>query len=142
MEIEELMVGDYCRIAKDGLGISKGTAVRVLSIDGEVVFRGLRGCVSCRGIHDGDVSEGIWAAHLETIPLTREIIGRNFVKKVLYGIFEEAFVLEIHEISEGVFCVVYHVCDAPTPDQSVVVRFINELQHFLAHCKIKKEIEL
>ena len=78
----------------------------------------------------------------EPIPLTPEILEKNFEKKTFYGIYGDYFDLEFKEYSDSIYIVTYHNCEFNLPDQMMQVSFVHELQHFLNHCGIEKEIKL
>ena len=82
-------------------------------------------------------------ADLQPIPLTKEILEENgFEKKIHYGIFDDYYDFELWEYSDGIWLTTYHNCEVSLPDEQVFISFVNELQHFLTHCGIEKEIEL
>jgi len=77
------------------------------------------------------------------IPITAEIIQRNFEKKTHYGIFDDYFDFEIREYSESIYIVNYHSCEFSLPTTQIVgISFVHELQHALRLCGIEKEIVL
>lgn len=144
MTEKDVMVGDYLRVNRDGICIPKGTIVRVLEIDSENTFRekGLKGSAHCETMDDTWLSGGIWCDYLDPIPLTAEILEKNFNKKTFYGIFDDYFDFDIREYSDGIYIVTYHCCEMNLPDQCIILSFVHELQHFLNHCGILKEIVL
>ena len=79
---------------------------------------------------------------ISEIPITEEILEKNFEKKTFYGIYDDYFDLSIREYSDSIYVVTFHNCDASFPDQIVTLCFVHELQHFLHHCGIEKEIML
>ena len=82
-------------------------------------------------------------SHLQPIPLTPEIIAKNFEKKALYGIFDDFFDFTIREYNDGMYILNYHCCEFDMPDTQVVgICYIHELQHFLRHVGIDKDIEI
>lgn len=83
-----------------------------------------------------DISE------LDAIPLTPEIMEKNFEKKTFYGIYDDYFDLDIREYSDGLYIVTYHSCEFNIPNQTIHLSWIHELQHFMRHCGIEKEIRL
>ena len=78
----------------------------------------------------------------EPIPITQDFLEKNFEKKTFFGIFDDYFDLTIREYSDSLYIVDYHCCEMALPDQHVTVCFVHELQHFLTHCGIDKEIIL
>lgn len=79
---------------------------------------------------------------IDPIPLTTEILEKNFEKKTFYGIYDDYFDLDIREYSDGLYIVTYHSCEFNIPDQTIHLSWVHELQHFMRHCGIEKEIEL
>ena len=80
---------------------------------------------------------------ISPIPLTNEILEENvFDKKIHYGIFDDYYDFELWEYSDGIWNTTYHNCEVSLPDEQVFISFVHELQHFLTHCGIEKEIEL
>lgn len=80
---------------------------------------------------------------LQPIPLTAEILEKNeFEKKTFYGIYDDYFDLDIREYSDGLYIVTYHSCEFNIPDQTIHLSWVHELQHFMRHCGIDKEIVL
>ena len=79
---------------------------------------------------------------IDPIPLTPEILEKNFEKKTFYGIYDDYFDLDIREYSDSVYVATFHNCEMNIPDQQMTFSFVHELQHFLNHCGIEKEIEL
>ena len=84
MNIKELQIGDYFRVAKDNLCISKGTVVEIRGIDADNSFeeKNLKGCASCRPLDKYQFNGGIWVEHLEPIPLTAELLEKNGFRKI------------------------------------------------------------
>ena len=79
----------------------------------------------------------------QPIPLTKEILEKNFDKKTMYGVFDDYFDFEIREFSDSIYIVNYHSCEMPVPDTQIGgICFVHELQHALRLCGIEKEINL
>lgn len=91
---------------------------------------------------DFGFSDTFIETHIYPVPLTPEILEQNFEKKTFYGIFDDYFDLDIREYSDSVYVATFHNCEMNTPDQQMTFSFVHELQHFLSHCCIEKEIEL
>jgi hypothetical protein len=87
---------------------------------------------------------GFQEEHLEPIPLTAEILEQNGFKKKgnRYGIYDDYFDFEMHEYNDGTWLVSYHCCEMSLPDEQLLICYIHQLQHFMRHCGIEKEIEL
>jgi hypothetical protein len=79
MKANELMLGDFFRVNKDGLCIKKGTIVRVVGIDGEAKLeeKGLVCAVHCHPLDGEQFDGGIWLSYLEPISITPEILEKN-----------------------------------------------------------------
>lgn len=81
--------------------------------------------------------------YAQPIPLTAEILEKNFEKKTLYGIFDDYFDFEIREFNDSMYIVNYHCCEMPIPDTQISnICFVHELQHALRLCGVEKEIIL
>ena len=143
MKAEELMIGDLVRVSKD-VSIKKGTIVEIRAIDADREFHELKGCATCVPVDNPDgLSGGVWLDYLEPIPLTSEIIAKNFEKKALYGIFDDFFNFTIREYNDGMYILNYHCCEFDMPDTQVVgICYVHELQHFFTAHGIEKEIEV
>ena len=164
MKAEDLMIGDYCRVWREGLCIkNKGTIVKVLAIDAENRFekRGLVGCAHCHPL-DGQFDGGIWCEYLDPIPLTPEILEKNGFD--VNGIPEDMQPVEERDWSDDTY--VWSRQETPyertqvsvymdDPDNffaeiicqhchvdGVHINYVHELQHALKLCGISKEIVL
>lgn len=79
----------------------------------------------------------------DPIPITPEILEKNFEKKTYYGIFDDYYDFEIREYNEGMYIINYHSCEmAFPPTQIFGICFVHELQHCLALLGIDRQIEL
>lgn len=87
---------------------------------------------------------GYQQEHLEPIPLTVEILEQNGFKKKghRYGIYDDYFDFEMYEYNDGTWIVTYHCCEMPLPDEQLLVCYVHQLQHFMRHCAIEKELRL
>ena len=126
MKAEELMIGDLVQFAC----FDKSTiTVKVTAIGNNI---------------DGDSDTGshwcnIW--NVLPIPLTDEILEANFEKKgANFGIFDDYFDFELHEYNDGTWLATYHCCEMSLPDEQVMLFHVHQLQHFMRHCGIEKEI--
>ena len=80
---------------------------------------------------------------MEGIPLTAEILEANFEKKgANFGIFDDYFDFELHEYNDSTWLVTYHCCEMSLPDEQVLIFHVHQLQHFMRHCGIEKDIKL
>jgi len=146
MKATELMTGDLVRVSKD-VCYKKGTIVKIHGIDADHVFpeKGLKGVASCMQVNDPDgCTSGVWLDYLEPIPLTAEILEQNGFKKKghRYGIYDDYFDFEIYEYNDGTWIVTYHCCEMSLPDEQLLVCYVHQLQHFMRHCAIEKELRL
>lgn len=132
MKAKQLTLGNYA--------LYNGLAVRVFNIHDNVFLDG--GDESVEVVYDDGVVVLVDPCSLEPIPITKDFLEKNFEKKVLFGIFDDYFDLEIHEINDGMFQVTYHSCEMSVPDQSMTLCYVHELQHFMNHCGIEKEVVL
>ena len=132
MRASDLMIGDWLLSVIDRYDHVEKKPCRVtgIRIDGSELIQA----------DDTDV----WYSPCtyEPIPITPEFLEKNFEKKVLFGIFDDYFDMEIHEINDGLFQATYHSCEMSVPDQSMTLCYVHELQHFLTHCAIEKEVVL
>jgi hypothetical protein len=145
MEANEIMVGDYLRVNRDGICIPKGTIVRVSEIDSENTFRekGLKGSARCEAMDDTWLSGGIWCDYLDPIPLTPKILEKNgfqFYNGIWYVDFDR---LDLGVLAIGIddgcgvgFCIM------PDGEVSYFCNSVHQMQHFLRLCLIEKEITL
>ena len=80
------------------------------------------------------------------IPITSEILKKNFEKKVfydIYGIYDDYFDFDIRLLTDGYYMCNYHNCEFNLPDTQIVgIGYVHELQHVLRLCGINKMIEL
>ena len=143
----DLMIDDIVRIAKD-VCIPKGTVVSIKGIDANNRFieKHLVGSVSCLPINDEyGTTCGVWVEYLEPIPLTPEILEKNFeIESNIFGLqtfkLNENFKLENRGDR---FCLVrkcryyypstFWICD---------LVYLHQLQHVLRFCGISIKIKL
>lgn len=126
----ELMAGDYLRVNRAGLCIKKGTIVEVRGIDADRRFDNHTGCASCHPLDDNQFGGGIWCDYLDPIPLTPEILEKNF---------PTAGELAWWPVEDGLHCESRNTDDIMV---SGVFRFVHQLQNALRLCGIEKSIEL
>ncbi len=129
MKAAELMVGNWVLI--------NGTPRKIQAVDGvddEIMADDELYTLAEDRYHSEDKVEGV--------PITREILEKNFEKKTFYGIYDDFFDLDIREYSDGIYIVTYHSCEMSIPDQNVLVSWVHELQNFLNHCGIEHDIKL
>lgn len=147
MKANELMIGDLLRVNRDGLCIKKDTIVQIRGIDGDNKFeeRKLVGCAGCQPLDKTQFAGGIWLDYLSPIPITPEILEKNFGPEIngMYFDGNEFQELMIQEVNDGTW-IIKHDCVefSGIPRQQVMVCYVHELQHALRLCGIYKEIEL
>lgn len=164
MKANELMIGDYLRINRDGLCIKKDTIVEVRGIDADNRFENHIGCASCHPLDDNQFDGGIWCDYLDPIPLTPEILERNGFKHVdkgseicirgeyLWGDkgkrnFTAVRITYYKGLSSGVNLLTKIETDCSHDSginmvHSCDIEYVHQLQHALRLCGIEKEIRL
>jgi hypothetical protein len=83
MKAKELMIDGLFRVKKD-VCLPKGTIVVIRGIDADKRFpkRNLVGSSTCLPVNSSDgFTYGVWAEYLEPIPLTPEVLEKNFESK-------------------------------------------------------------
>lgn len=115
MDVKNLMVGDYLQL--------EGLAYRVIQIDGIV--------------RDGFMLENGMEDYGEPIPLTKDILWRNFPDTLgnVYWIWDDEKSNEEENWYE--FSI-----SGKNVKVNMEIRYVHELQHALRLCGINKEIEL
>lgn len=94
---------------------------------------------------EGEGFWGVWnyPAYCKPIPISEEILAKNFEKKTHWGIFEDYFDFTIREFNDGMYVVNYDCCEMNLPGTQIVgICWVHELQQVLRLLGIKKEIEL
>lgn len=77
----------------------------------------------------------------EPIPLSQEFFEKNgFGSGDNLGLFDEYFDLTIREWSDSIWVLKYESTEMNTPPEQMSCSFVHELQHFLSHCAIDKEV--
>ena len=131
INIKDIRVGDYIRVNRD-VCIKKGTIVEVRGIDADNRFENHIGCASCHPLDDNQFDGGIWCDYLDPIPLTAEILEKNFPEPTdgLTWFPEEG----------GFNCHTY----VPKCEINAfgLFKYVHQLQHALRLCGIEKTIEL
>ena len=127
MKANELMIGDWVELTDP---INNGEKVQVKEIHG-----------------DGYITvDGAITKMFESIPLTAEILERNFNGADPYGFYffgDEYIEVYIKEYTDGLWRVeVDEVEMSGLPSWRMYVSDVHQLQHALRLCEIEKEIEL
>ena len=110
MKIEEIMVGDYLKITEPDK--FAGFIGSVQNIGGPSKYL----TMYLEPYHDVDV----FIEDVEGIPLTSEILEKNFEKKIFYGIYDDYFDLDIREYSDSIYVVTFHNYEAGFPSCSTL----------------------
>lgn len=155
MKSNELMIGDWVRVNRDGLCIKKDTIVQVRGIDGDdkIEEKGLFGATHCRPLDGEQFDGGIWLDYLDPIPLTPEILEKNGWKQTSKrdderGTMEKWFLPNIayaycFSNNEIEFEIIgYGNNSHGRGKYRGVLSFVHELQHALNFCGVKKEVVL
>lgn len=149
MKANELMIGDYARINRDGLCIKKGSVVVIRGIDADnkLEDKGLVGVARCHPLDKEQFDGGIWCDYLDSIPLTAEILEKNgwvskrdgsgdfiYMRENTQGYGSNDMIVTKNivgnfQMTHGSF-------------NGISVYYVHELQHALRLCGIEKEIEL
>lgn len=131
INIKDIRVGDYLRVNRD-VCIKKGTIVEVRGIDADNRFENHIGCASCHPLDDNQFDGGIWLDYLDPIPLTPEILDKNFPEPTdgLTWFPEEG----------GFNCHTY----VPKCEINAfgLFKYVHQIQNALRMCGITKEIVL
>ncbi len=75
---------------------------------------------------------------VKPIPITLDILEKNGLEKL----YTDYYDLDVYEENDGLWRIVYHNLECSGFDESVLVSSVNELQHFLKHVGIEKDITL
>ena len=150
MRAEELMVGDYVRVAND-VCIKKGAIVQVRRVDADAATRlperELKGAVICFDIADEDrFTGGVWCKYLEPIPLSNEIlekIGFTCCSNYASILVRDDSMNVLWQAKYVPFTSMIEVKNKNTGEKVKVLCYsVHELQHALKICGIQKEITL
>ena len=165
-DIENIRVGDLFLVNRDGLCIKKGTIVEVRSVDADNTLpeKGLFGCVGCRPLDDRQCPGGVWAAYLDPVPLSAEILRKNGFKAAHGFGYSDAYPTYSWgkmgtRYSTSVDVTVYEPainwmpflvkCQKQSRHEVGINQFhscdvesVHELQHLMKDCGIDKKIEI
>lgn len=143
MTTKDLMIGDYVTF-KDCQNDDAPTIVKIegLGYQGQGVVEEALVTI------DGD-EYGFDCVEIDEefvgIPLTGEILESNGFRNIGGHWFDDNsdyYELEVEEYSDSIWRVIYHSTELNIGDERVFVSHVHELQHFLKHCGINKEIVL
>lgn len=143
INIKELSIGNYLRVAKEGLFIKKGTIIKINGIDSEdkIMEKGLVGVISCHPLDKYQFDGGIWLAYLEPIEITPEILEKSGWKISINDINPMMWFAYLDEKA-----VIVKSSDLVTviTDRGMKTpfKYVHQLQNILTLCGIDKEIEL
>lgn len=147
MKANELQTGDLCRVNKSGICIKEDTIVRVLAIDStnKLEYRGksLIGGATCEDIADRSNIGGVWCEYLAPIPLTAEKLEEiGFEPRDGHFILSDDYYdIDIWEYSDGIWNARFDCCEMNMPSEQWTISYLHELQQFLRHNQINKDIE-
>ena len=142
MKANELMIGAFLRVNRDGLCIKKGTIVEVRGIDADNVLENHIGSATCRPLDKEQSDGGIWCDFLDPIPLTPKILDKN-------GFQTDQFFSSLNIGKWMILCdtkrltIINRDCsDEERCNMDINISYVHELQHALRLCGIDKTIEL
>ena len=123
MKANELMIGDWVKISSQ--------FAQIYDVGHNTI-----------GVQFSDGYDVFEPKSIEPITLTVEILKSNgFERKGhRYGIYDDYFDFELHEYNDGTWLATYHCCEMSLPDEQVLIFHVHQLQHFMRHCGIEKEI--
>lgn len=91
-------------------------------------------------------TNGIPNIDAEPIEITTDFLEKNFERNSenavenVFGIFDDFYDLFIFPLQDGMWALEYFSCEFDIPYERVLVSWVHELQHFLTHCGIDKEL--
>lgn len=142
MDLKQLMLGDLVHIKlyrpdENLQPVEYLQPVRIEQIGGIVMVKNLSA--------DKEPYQLLESTEIEQIPLTHEIMAKNFDenKGRGYFYFDDFIELSIWEVNDGTFLLECdHVEFSSMPGEQIMVSTVHELQHFLRHICYEKEIVL
>lgn len=146
MNVEELMIGDIVRVNRNGY-FKNDTIVKVDGIDAtnRLEVKGLQGSAICIPVDDIDFySNGIWVEYLSPIPLTPEILEKNWFKYNDEEEYDDCIWSDgniMLRLEYGFRIVVTNDFDDESTNRTpFVLRYVHQLQHVYKLLGIDKEI--
>jgi len=145
MKANELMIGDYARVSRDGLCIKKGSVVVIRGIDADDKLIGMRlvGGAHCHPLDEEQFDGGVWCEYLEPIPLTAEILEKNgffYPQKCAWMKLDNPYrELYACEHTDGTWWL-YSSGDCDKDENFAEIRYVHELQHALRLYGIERNI--
>lgn len=96
--------------------------------------------IACGGIIETTASNFAPEEVLQPIPLTAEILERNFEKYNDNYIFsDDFFCFEIHEYNDGMWMLSYEINEMSLPNTQIAnICYVHELQHLLRLCGLNE----
>lgn len=81
---------------------------------------------------------------LQPIPITGEILEQQGFEKhgENYGIYDDYFDFELHEINDGTWMATYHCCEIDLPDSQIELSALHDLQRIMTMFAIDNIIDL
>ena len=127
MNTTELMVGDWVSLFQ---GNPDGSSCNVqVSYIGEYGEVGIEHCEEYTSANCG---------LLFPIPITVDFLVKNNLERIATDYYD----LDVFEADDGLWRVVYSNLERSVFDERVLVSSVHELQHFLRHVGIDKDIEI
>ena len=132
MKANELMIGDWVKFPNSDL------PHQVYAVQGKSL----------------KIDKQYWhkADKLQPIPLTAEILEKNGFEhhRIFDGgsmeenwkFYDDYYDIKVYEWSDSIWVYRYEGTEMDIPHEQIVISYVNELQHALKKCGIKKEIEL
>ena len=127
MTREELMIDDWVSLFQ---GNPDGSSCNVqVSYIGEYGEVGIKHCEEYTSVN---------CNLLFPIPITVDFLEKHGFEQINTDYYD----LDVYEENDGLWRIVYHNLECSGFDESVLVSSVNELQHFLKHVGIEKDITL
>lgn len=127
MKATELMIGDWVSLFQGKIdGSNCNVQICFIGEYGEV---GIEGCEEYTSAN---------CNLLFPIPITVEFLEKHGFEQINTDYYD----LDVYEANDGLWRVVYSNLECSGFDESVLVSSVHELQHFLRHVGIDKDIEI
>lgn len=127
MKATELMIGDWVSLFQGNPDLSNCN-VQICFI-GEYGEVGIEGCEEYTSAN---------CNLLFPIPITVDFLEKHGFEQINTDYYD----LDVYEANDGLWRVVYSNLECSGFDESVLVSSVHELQHFLRHVGINKDVEL
>lgn len=127
MRPEKLMIGDWVSLFQGNPDLS--------SCNVQIAFIGEYGEVGIEGCEEYTSAN---CNLLFPIPITVEFLEKHGLEQINTDYYD----LDVFEAEDGLWRVVYSNLERSVFDERVLVSSVHELQHFLRHVGIDKDIEI